>query len=461
MSPESKGSLLVVDDEANQLEMLARLLRRSGYSVVAAESGSEALDIVRGARNLDLLVTDQQMPGIDGLDLIDAVHSERPGLPIVLVTAYASVSKAVEAMRRGASDYLTKPFERADLLRVIERVLEHRRLEHEIASLRAALAGRHRLCGIVGKSPAMQELFSLIERVAPSQASVLIRGESGTGKELVARALHALSPRASGPFVGLNCAAIPENLLESEFFGHERGAFTGADAARPGRFEQADGGTLFLDEIGAMRVDLQSKLLRVIQEREISRLGATTSRPLDLRILAATSEKLEDAIGDRRFREDLFYRLNVVAVVLPPLRDRPEDIPLLAEHLCERASERLGRDPLPLEPGVLDRLIAHSWPGNVRELENCIERMVVLARGERLENGDLPESIRDRSNAEGSGDVSLPAEGLSLEAVERSLILQALRRTRGALAPAARLLDISYKTLQYRLRKFGIDRERF
>ena len=356
MSAGPKASLLIVDDEPNQLDMLARLLRRAGYAVEGASSGAAALALLRGPRSFDLLVTDQQMPGIDGLDLIDAARRARPALPVVLVTAFGTVSKAVAAMQRGAADYLTKPFERDDLLRVIESVLHRRHLEQEVAALRAALGGRHRLCGIVGKSPAMQELFSLIERVAPSAASVLIYGESGTGKELVARALHALGSRAAGPFVALNCAAVPENLLEAEFFGHERGAFTGAAAARPGRFEQADGGTLFLDEIGAMRVDLQAKLLRVLQEREVVRLGGAEARSLDLGLVAATSRDLEGAIRDQRFREDLFYRLNVVSIELPPLRRRPEDIALLVEHFRMRASERLGREVPGLAPGVLDRL---------------------------------------------------------------------------------------------------------
>ena len=456
-----RAKLLVVDDEPNQRELLVDLLERDGHQVVALASGGQAAARLRAGQECDLLLTDQRMPDLDGLALLDLVRAERPDLPVVLMTAYGTVSTAVAAMKRGAADYLTKPFDRDELQLVVGRVLHRRHLEHEVASLRAALRGSHRLCGIVGRSASMQEVFALLERVAPSEASVLVGGESGTGKELVARALHALSHRSGGPFVALNCAAVPESLLESEFFGHERGAFTGANQARPGRFEQADGGTLFLDEIGALRVDLQAKLLRAVQEREVQRLGGLAPRPVQVRLVAATSEDLEVAIRERRFREDLFYRLNVVGIELPPLRDRPVDIPLLVEHFAERAAQRLGREPLAPEPGVLDLLAQHAWPGNVRELENCVERMVVLASGERLQARDLPATVRAPSGEDSPGPVLLPPEGLSLESLERSLMTQALRRSRGALRPAAAMLGISYKTLQYRLRKFGIQRESF
>jgi DNA-binding NtrC family response regulator len=362
-------------------------------------------------------------------------------------------------MKRGASDYLTKPFEKDELLLVVERALRHRRLEDEVVSLRGALKDRYRLGNIIGTSPPMQEVFSLVERVAHTDVPVLIRGESGTGKELIARALHENSLRASGPFVALNCAAIPEGLLESEFFGHERGAFTGAQRSHAGRFEQARGGTLFLDEIGAMRVDLQAKLLRAIQEKEVQRLGSTSTLAVDARIIAATGEDLETAIRRKEFREDLYYRLNVVPIVLPPLRQRQDDIPLLVDHFLSSATKRFGREPVGATPEVLDRLQSYPWPGNVRELENCIERMVVLARSSRLDLDDLPPAVRKGPEAAdgAAADFDLPVAGVKLAELERHLIRQALQRCRGRLALAAQLLGISYKTMQYRVRKHGLE----
>jgi len=454
--------LLVVDDEPTQREMLSGILERAGYRVETAAGGRDALGLLeRGA--FDLLLTDQKMPGMDGLALLDRARTLQADLPVVLMTAYGSVSDAVAAMKRGAADYLTKPFEREELLLVLEKALKQRRLEEEVVALRGALRDRYRLGNIIGASPAMREVFSLIERIAGTDVPVLILGESGTGKELVARALHERSRRAPGPFVALNCAAVPDTLLESEFFGHERGAFTGAVRAHPGRFEQAAGGTLFLDEIGAMRIDLQAKLLRAIQEREIQRLGSTAATPVDARIVAATGENLEEAIRRKTFREDLFYRLNVVPLRLAPLRERPEDIPLLVSHFLEKAAARFGREAPAVSPEVMDRLQIHPWLGNVRELENCIERMVLLARGPRLVPEDLPPDLRRGPEAaDGSGAAfQLPPGGVRLPEMERHLIAQALRRTRGSLAPAARLLGISYKTLQYRIRKFSLDRTDF
>ena len=458
-SAPSRARVLVVEDEANQRDMLAALLARSGYEVVCAEDGSAALSRLEAER-FDVVLSDQRMAGVDGLALLARLREHEPELPVVLMTAYGSVAEAVEAMRRGAADYLTKPFQREELLLVLERVLRRRHLEGEVSSLRGALRGRYRLGGLIGASPAMQEVFSLIERVAAADVPVVLRGESGTGKELVARALHAASRRAQGPFVALNCAAVPESLLESEFFGHEKGAFTGAVASHKGRFEQAHGGTLFLDEIGAMRVDLQAKLLRVLQEREVQRLGATAPTRVDVRLLAATCEDLEDAIRRKSFRQDLYYRLSVVPIHLPALRDRPEDIPVLVEHLLQAAAKKFGREPMGMAPEVLDRLEIHAWPGNVRELENTIDRMVLLAGSRRLELGDLPPALRaGPAAAEGGAGLVLPPGGVNLAALERDLIVQALRRSRGALGPAARLLGISYKTLQYRIQKHTLDRD--
>ena len=455
-----KGRLLVVDDESHQREMLSGILRRAGYEVETAATAAEALRAL-GRSPCDLVLTDQKMPGQDGFSLLEQIQRIQVDLPVVMMTAFGSVSEAVAAMKKGAADYLTKPFEREELLLVLEKALRNRRLEEEVVALRGALKERYRLGNIIGTSEPMQEVFSLIERVAQADVPILIRGESGTGKELVARAIHARSLRSAGPFVALNCAAVPETLLESEFFGHERGAFTGAVRAHAGRFEQAAGGTLFLDEIGAMRIDLQAKLLRAIQEKEIQRLGSTTVTSVDVRILAATGENLEEAIRRKAFREDLFYRLNVVPVDLPPLRERAEDLPLLVRHFVAAAATRFGREAPAISPEVMDRLQSHAWLGNVRELENCIERMVLLAREPRLTLADLPPDLRSKPGAPAGtgGSFELPPNGVRLPELERHLIVQALRRSRGSLGPAARLLGISYKTLQYRIQKFKIQRK--
>lgn len=456
-----KLRLLVVDDEDTQREMLKRILDRAGYQVQTAPNGQEALSALREG-SFDLALTDQRMPVLDGMELLSRVRAEFADLPVVMMTAYGSVETAVDAMKRGAADYLTKPFEKEELLLVLDRVTRRRSLESEVRSLRSALQDRVELEGIVGTSTAMQEVFSLVDRVADTDVSVLITGESGTGKELVARAIHQRSNRASKPFVALNCAAVPDALLESEFFGHEAGSFTGAAKRRLGSFEQANGGTLLLDEIGAMRVDLQAKLLRAIQEREIQRVGGSAPVAIDVRILAATSEDLEGAIEEKTFREDLFYRLNVVPIVLPPLRDRDEDIPQLISHFAERAASRFDRPVPSVDPEVVDRCQAWPWKGNVRELQNCVERMVVLASESRLTVDDLPPAIREPGVAakpEPGEGFDLPAEGLVMDDVERHLIVQALRRARGSLGPAARLLGITYKTLQYRIRKYRIERE--
>ena len=458
----ARPRLLIVDDEPHQREMLSRILDRAGYSVRTAADGREALAAL-DEDTFDLVLTDQRMPVLDGIALLDEARVRLPGVPVVLMTAYGSVSSAVQAMKRGAADYLTKPFERDELVLVLEKVLRQRKLEDEVVSLRGALRERYRLGAIVGDAPAMQEVYTLVERVAPTDVPVLITGESGTGKELVARAIHENGPRADGPFVAINCAAVPETLMESEFFGHERGSFTGAVRAHAGMFEQADGGTLFLDEIGAMRVDLQAKLLRVLQERTVQRLGASSNRKVDVRILAATCEDLEDSIRRRTFRDDLYYRLNVVPIHLPALRDRVQDIPLLIEHFMARASERFSRPRPGIGAEALDRLQRHAWPGNVRELQNCIERVVLLCRGEVVDVEDLPPAVREgpRPPAEIDDGFRLPIEGVDLGNLEVHLIRQALRRAGGSLGPAAKLLGISYKTLQYRIRKYGLDREAF
>ena len=459
-SKGERGRLLVVDDEEPQRLMLTSILGRAGFTVVAVADGEEALGRLERAA-FDLVLTDQRMPRMDGLELLERTRRLQPELPVVLMTAFGTVSTAVEAMKRGAADYLTKPFERDELLLVVEKAIRQRRLEDEVASLHGALKDRYRMENIIGASAAMQQVFSLIDRVSYTDVPVLIGGESGTGKELVARAVHQRSSRASGPFVALNCAAVPETLLESEFFGHERGAFTGATRAHAGRFEQADGGTLFLDEIGSMRIDLQAKLLRAIQEREVQRLGSSGTLEIDVRLVAATSEDLEQAIRQRTFREDLYYRLNVVPIQIPPLRERTDDVPLLVDHFLDASARKFARERVNPTPEVLDVMQRYPWPGNVRELENCVERMTILAQGTRLVLDDLPPVLRRGPQAL-SGNLhgfDLTVDGVRLEELESHLIRQALERTRGSLGPAARLLGISYKTLQYRVRKYGLERE--
>ena len=462
MSGPIKARLLIVDDEEPQRLMLASLLGRAGYEVDAARDGSAALALLRD-RRYNLMLTDQRMPKMDGLELLERTRRDHADLPVVLMTAYGSVSTAVEAMKRGAADYLTKPFERDELLIVVQKVLRQHKLENEVADLHGTLRKRYSLDNIIGNSAPMQRVFSLIERVAPTDVPVLVTGETGTGKELVARAIHQNGRRADGPFVALNCAAVPETLLESEFFGYEKGAFTGADHQHDGKFEQANGGTLFLDEIGAMRTDLQAKLLRAIQEKEVQRLGSTRTVPIDVAIVTATCDDLEQAIRERTFREDLYYRLNVVPIHLPPLRERTDDIPLLVDRFLAAAAEKFGRGPVHMAPEVLDLLSTHAWPGNVRELENCIERMVVLSQGERLTMADVPTNLQPgrRASAASAEGFDLPPGGVELADLEKHLIRQALDRTRGSLGPAAKLLGVSYKTLQYRIRKYGFDREEF
>jgi len=456
--------LLVVDDEEHQREMLEAILGRAGFRIETAQNGQEALDRLEQS-DFDLILTDQRMPVMDGLELLERLRGRHRDLPVILMTAYGSVSSAVQAMKRGAADYLTKPFDKDELILVVKKVLKHRQLEEEVAELHGVLQDRYRLGGIIGNAPVMQKLFTVIERLAGTDVPVLIQGESGTGKELVARAIHEEGARAGKPFVATNCAAIPESLMESEFFGHERGAFTGATGPRAGIFEQADGGTLFLDEIGAMRHDLQAKLLRVLQDQLVQRVGGTAPRQVDVRILAATCEDLSESIRNGTFRDDLYYRLSVVPVNLPPLRERTEDIPVLTDYFLHRAAEKFNRETPALAPSILDRLMAYSWPGNVRELQNCIERMLLLAPADRrLSVDDLPPALAGGAAGARKGaasDLSLPAEGINLQELELQFIQQALERTRGALRPAAQLRGISYKTLQYRLKKYGLARDDF
>ncbi|HLU49771.1 MAG TPA: sigma-54 dependent transcriptional regulator, partial [Planctomycetota bacterium] len=452
----------------------------AGYEVDTAANLAEARERVE-VDGIDLVLTDLKMPGGSGLDLLAQVKESHPETDVILMTAFSSIETAVDAMRRGAFHYLPKPFRREDLLNVVGQVRERVRLRRENEKLRRLVHDRYAYHRMLGRSEGMQEVFRRIEKVHSNAATVLIRGESGTGKELVARAIHASGVRRDRPFVAINCAAIPEMLIESELFGHEKGAFTGAISAKAGRFEEVDDGTLFLDEIGSMQFELQSKLLRVIQEREFQRIGGTKVYPFRGRIVAATSQDLEALMHENRFRPDLYFRLNVVPVEIPPLRERKEDLPLLAMHFLRRYGEELGKPARSFDSRVLDRMESYSWPGNVRELENVIQRMVVLAdeAADVIGPESLPAQLRepggpaaripepieratvDHGNeANGSAAprdaFSLPPEGVVLADLEASLIRQALERSKGRLEPAAKLLGITYKTLQYRIKKYGL-----
>ncbi|MFT7680348.1 MAG: DNA-binding NtrC family response regulator [Planctomycetota bacterium] len=453
----SAKKLLVVEDEPAQRELLVELLGAAGYEVRPAGSAEEALEALEHAP-VDLVLSDWKLPGMDGMSLYERVSQRWPTTAFVIVTAYGTIARAVEAVRRGADDYLAKPFERESLLLSVERSLRARALADEnrrlVAELGAARGERASLVDMIGKAPGMQRLYRTLEKIGPTDATVLIGGESGTGKELCARALHALSSRASKPFVAVNCAAIPEGLVESEFFGARKGAFTGADRDRTGRFEAAEGGTIFLDEVGELPLEAQPKLLRVLQERRITPVGSNEERNVDVRIVAATNQRLEEAVKAGRFREDLYYRLAVVPVLMPPLRERREDVPLLIEHFMSAAARRHSC-PEPRFPSAVTRkLLDHPWPGNVRELANVVERLVLLAEDGEVSPLDLPP---DMDPAEGgTGDFQLPASGLAWEEHEREVLRQALDMARGNRTQAAKLLGMPYKAFLYRLDKHGL-----
>ena len=452
--PETAVSVLVVEDEPAQRRLIVEILERAGYRLRSAGDVGAALDAVADEVP-DLVLCDWRMPGRDGGELLEDLRGRGLGCGFIVMTAYGSIAHAVEAVRLGADDYLGKPFEREALLLAVQRVLKTRRLESENRRLREAVGDDARFGRLIGATPVMQDLYRTIEKVAATDATVLVVGESGTGKELVARTLHRSSGRGDGPFVAVNCAAIPDSLIESELFGHEKGAFTGAHRRREGKFEEADGGTLFLDEIASMPLPLQATLLRVLQDRRVTRLGGSGEIEVDVRVVAASNRDLPEEVRQERFREDLYYRLNVVPVELPPLRDRRDDIPLLATALLERAAARHGREVGAMPPAVVRALMEHGWPGNVRELANAVERMVLLAEDGRLDVNDLPPAVRG-SDGDRDVPVRLPAEGLEWDAMEKSLLQQAVERSAGNRAAAARLLGLSYKAFLYRLDKHGL-----
>jgi len=443
--------ILVVDDEPAQRELVSGFLARHGFEVLSAGDGREALERFR-AEPVDLILTDQKMPGFSGLQLLEAARAVTPEVAVIVMTAYGTIEHAVAAIKAGASDYLTKPLNLDELLHRIGQVRDRQRLVGENRELRAALQERHRVEGVIGESGRMQEALSLVRRVAASDATVLIRGESGTGKELIAKAIHYASRRAEGPLVRINCAALPEGLLESELFGHEKGAFTGAHAMRRGRFELAHGGSLFLDEIGDLPPHLQVKLLRVLQEREIERVGSSHPIQVDVRLLAATHCDLEALLKEGRFRDDLYYRLNVVTISVPPLRERREDIPLLLDHFLSRFARENGKTIRGLTREARETLLRYDYPGNVRELENVVERAVVLTRDEVIGLADLPLAVREPEPDTGEA-AGLPA---AVEGLERRMIREALARADGIQTRAAELLGISERVLRYKLRKYGL-----
>ncbi|MBI5971388.1 MAG: sigma-54-dependent Fis family transcriptional regulator [Deltaproteobacteria bacterium] len=455
-----QGAALVVDDEKGQREILKTILESEGYDAGVAASGAEAIEAVQ-KNNFDLVITDLKMPGMDGHELLKNVLAEKPAVSVVIVTAHGSIDSAVEAIREGAFDYLTKPLDRDRLLQVAKKAVEKSRLLSENIQLREQLERQFRLPGIIGSDSRMREVFRIIRKVSGSSATVMIYGESGTGKELIAKALHYTSPRSALPFMAVNCAAIPEGLLETELFGYEKGAFTGAYARSTGLFEAAAGGTIFLDEIGDMSLNLQAKLLRVIQEREIRRVGGNTSVKVDVRIVSATNKDLPSEIKAGRFRDDLYYRLNVISFNLPALRDRRSDIPELAAWFIKKHNNASGKSVTRLTEEAMSALMNHNWPGNVRQLESVIERAVLLNDSHVIGIEAFPMEMTTLPITLGKIDFELPDEGISFEEFERQLILKAMVKSGGVLARAAQLLGMSYRTLQYRLSKFGIDKESF
>ena len=446
-----KSKLLVVDDDAGHRSMLLTLLADWGYRLESAQDGETSVALCR-AQPFDLVLMDVRMTGISGIEALKEIKLRQPDLPILIMTAYSDVKTAVEAIKSGAYDYLTKPLDFDDLRQALERALDHAGLRHENKALRETLSTSLDTGGIISRSPAMRQLMQNLAAIAPSEATVLITGESGTGKELIARAIHNNSSRRKEPFVAVNCAALTESLLESELFGHERGAFTGAEGRRKGRFQSANKGTIFLDEIGEISAAMQSRLLRVLQEREIQPVGSDQTIKIDVRILGATHRDLARDVDQGRFRQDLYYRLNVVTLHLPPLRERPDDIPLLAGHFLKKFAEKNRKQVKTFTPEAMHRLNAHAWPGNVRELENAVERAVVLLAGEYVDARDLPPALLS-GQAAGDTPGAVPS-GLTLEEMERQVIVAALAAADGNKSEAARRLGITRKTLHAKLRKY-------
>ena len=448
-----KPTVLVVEDEDKLRRVIELQLKTSGYDVLQSGTAEEGLKL---ADQASLILTDLRLPGMDGIELLEALRRQNSRVPVIVMTAFGSVEVAVEAMKGGAVDFLPKPFSLDHMTTVIQRALDVSSLRDENQRLKAELDQRYQFDNIVGHGAAMREIFQTIERVAPTRATVLLCGESGVGKDMIARAIHHHSPRKDRPFVKINCTALPENLMESELFGYEKGAFTGANIAKPGKFELADTGTVFLDEIGDVPASIQVKLLRILQEREFERLGSNKTRHIDVRVLAATNVDLRAALEEGTFREDLYYRLNVMPLNIPALRERKEDIPFLAEHFVRKLAPELESRARSISPAAIERLMQYHWPGNVRELENVIERSLVLSAGDTLAADEIRLDMSPRTRVAAPADTFLP-DGMTLDEFEQHLIKEALKRANGNKSQAARLLGLTRNALRYRLSQMGLD----
>ena len=446
-----KPKLLLVDDDKNALDGLVKILTHDGYSVSGVLSGYEALNLL-SKKNFDIIVTDMKLPGMGGLSLVHEIRKKEESVAIVVITAYSSVKTAVEAIKCGADDYLTKPINIEELKLVLEKIWERQQLIAQNRMLKEKLKDKYKSSGLVGSTPQMKQIFHMIADVAPSTASILILGETGTGKELVANAVHCQSDRACMPFVALHCAALSEGVLESELFGHEKGAFTGAVQARKGRFEMADGGTLFLDEVGEMSLKVQVKLLRVLEKGEFERVGGEKTLKVDVRLITATNRNLEKEVSEGRFREDLFYRLNVITIHLPSLRERREDIPILSNFFIIKYTKKYKKEIKGFTPEAMESLCAYHWPGNVRELENVVERAIVLCKKNTISVDHLPGNVVP--DKDDMSVIKIPV-GISLKEAEKEIIQKTLQMTRGSKKEAARILSISHRKIEYKVKEWG------
>ena len=459
----TQASVLVVEDNDLERQITAETLREEGFAVEEAPNGRRAMELLQLSR-FDVVLTDLMMPGMTGEELLVKVKERYPAAQVVILTAHGSIDSAVKATKEGAFNYLTKPTDRETLMIAVARAAELAMEKQENFILRREVAGKLQVEGIIGQDPAILEVIRIVQKVAPSNSTVLIQGESGTGKEVIARAIHRLSPRAQRTFVAINCSAIPDTLIENELFGHERGAFTGATERKIGLIESADKSTLFLDEIGDLGIGLQAKLLRVLQEREIRRVGGNESVRVDVRLVAASNRNLAEEVAEERFREDLYYRLNVVTITLPPLRERRSDVPLLANHTLERFAHLSNGRVREISREAMEVLLDYSWPGNVRQLESAIERAILLCEGDKILPRDLPQEVLKRQalgkadRGRASDRFEIPSEGINFEHFERELIVQAMEKSDWVIAKAAKLLGMSYRTLQYRLDKFGLSK---
>jgi DNA-binding NtrC family response regulator len=459
----SQASVLVVEDNDLERQITAETLREEGFAVEEAANGRRAMELLQLSR-FDVVLSDLMMPGMTGEELLVKVKERYPAAQVVILTAHGSIDSAVKATKDGAFNYLTKPTDRETLVIAVARAAELAMEKQENLILRREVAGKLQVEGIIGQDPAIMDIIRIVQKVAPSNSTILIQGESGTGKEVIARAIHKLSPRSQRPFVAINCSAIPDTLIENELFGHERGAFTGATERKIGLIESADKSTLFLDEIADLGIGLQAKLLRVLQEREVRRVGANEPVRVDVRLLAASNRNLAEEVGEERFREDLYYRLNVVTITLPPLRDRRQDVPLLANHTLERFTHLSNGRVKEISREAMEVLLDYSWPGNVRQLESAIERAILLCEGDKILPRDLPQEVLKRKTmgkadrGRGNDRFELPVDGINFENFERDLIVQAMEKTDWVIAKAAKMLGMSYRTLQYRLDKFGLSK---